>query len=124
VQQIGQPNVSRSGSAMAMSSEFGRLMTSGFGSLRTHSTSFSNSLCSTPDRPCSVEMVRSPSMRALVDDAALVAKVRISHGQSKSLSSRPGVFRKIAACCCKYTLIPLNSTRGRLTLGSSVLVGV
>ena len=72
-----------------MSSEFGRLMISGSGSSRIQSTSLSNSLRSTPRSPCSIEMVRSPSMRASVEIARL-ANAPITRGESHSRSSRRG----------------------------------
>ena len=51
VQQIGRFSASPSGRARPMSSEFGRLMTSGTGSSASQSSSLSNSFRSTPRRP-------------------------------------------------------------------------
>jgi hypothetical protein len=54
-----------------MSSVFGSSITSGTGSSRIQSTSLSNSLRSTPCSPWSIEIVRSPSIRASVEMARL-----------------------------------------------------
>ena len=91
-----RPAASARGAAAApgsMSSEFGRWMTSGGGSLASHSSSFSNSFRCKPSSPFSIEIVSSPSNRGSVeidpDDAALM-----SHGASSSRSRMRGVRRK------------------------------
>ena len=51
MQQTGRFSASRSGAASPISSEFGRLITSGAGSSASHSSSLSNSLRKTPRSP-------------------------------------------------------------------------
>ncbi len=98
VQHTGRPSASPSGRARPMSSEFGRLTTSGTGSSASHSRNFANSLRSTPRSPSSIEIVRSPSSLGSVDSDRL-ANARMTAGESHRRSSARGVLRKSARCC-------------------------
>ena len=89
VQQIGRFSARLSGAARPISSEFGRLMTSGTGSSASHSSSLSNSLRSTPRSPSSIEIVRSPSSFGSVEIDRLANALMI-HGESHSRSRNRG----------------------------------
>jgi hypothetical protein len=81
-----------------MSSEFGRLMTSGAGSSRVQSISLSNSFFSTPRSPSSIDTVSSPSRRGSVESERL-AKALMTHGASHRRSRNRGVLRKNDMYC-------------------------
>ena len=98
-------------------------MTSGFGSVRSHSMSFRISFRWKPRSPCRVETVISPSDRGCTSMDRFVA-IRSAHGASKSLSAHEGRYRNNGTCCCNQTLMPPKNTRLLLTFSLSVRVGV